>query len=127
MRILITALFVLISIAGYSQKYSVHKLRAGTFNGDTRKFDLKESYVLMGILINKDSVYVSDYANSVYKITDSNLEQSNDSIVVVSHNAIDEKNRKCSIFVRNSKKVGDSYIVIVYSNYILQYFISDIK
>lgn len=124
---LIVILFTLISIVGYSQTdYIIYKVRAGAFDGDTRKFDLKESYpVVMKIRISNDTMRVTDFASSFYVLTESTLEQNTETVSVVSYKATDEKGRKCTIFNRTSKTIEHSSIVVVYSNYIIQYFTAD--
>lgn len=124
-KLIVTLVVILISITSYSQKsYSIYKIRSGPFDGNTRKFDLKEYFVSMKAIINKDTMYVTDSARSKYAINQATLEQNNDNVVVVSYKAIDEKNRNCVVFTRTSKTIEDSSIIIVYNNYVFQYFIN---
>jgi hypothetical protein len=125
MKKIIVILLLLISTAGYSQRYySVYKIHSGPFDGNTRKFNLKEHMVNMRVTIKNDTMYVADSARSVYAIKQPTLERNDDNIVVISYKATDEKNRNCAIFTRTSKTIEDSSIIIVYSNYVFQYFIS---
>ena len=123
---LIVILFTLISIVGYSQTdYVIYKVRAGAFDGNTRKFDLKETHrAAMQIRIANDTMRVSDYANSYYLLLESTQEQNTQSLSVISYRSVDERGRKCTIFHRISKTIEHSSFVIVYSNYIIQYFIA---
>jgi hypothetical protein len=125
MKKLIVILLVLISFVGYSQKhYIIYKVRSGPFDGNTRKFDLKERFTTMELVMYKDTMYVSDSARSKYAIKDTTLEQNNSNLVVVSHKAVDEKNRNCVIFTRTSKVTENNSIIVVYNNYVLQYFVT---
>jgi hypothetical protein len=123
---LIVVLLSLVSFFAHSQTdYVIFKVRAGAFEGDTRKFDLKESHpVVMKIRISNDTMHITDFANSFYVFTETNIEQNTESLSVVSHKAVDDRGRKCTVFNRTSRTIEHSSIVVVYSNYIIQYFIA---
>lgn len=129
MKRLAVILFAIISFATYSQTdYVVYKVRADAFDGDRRKFDLKESHhVTMKIRISNDTMRVMEFRNTFYVITETNMEQNTEAVSVVSYKATDDTGRKCTIFNRTSKTIEHSSIVVVYSNYIIQYFIADKK
>ena len=121
MKKLFIILFVLFSINGFSQTYyPVYKMKHGTFDGNTGKFDLNSSYVDMEILVENNILCIND---SSYVLSSYNVEQISQMFTVKEYDAIDFKNRKCSVFIRFTKVVNDNnFIVIVYPNYIYQYF-----
>jgi hypothetical protein len=76
----------------------------------------------MRILLENSVIRVSDEANSVYIVNNSSIDQDDSQAIIASWDAVDEKARRCKIFMGVNKPTGVKSIIVMYNDYMLQYF-----
>ena len=76
----------------------------------------------MRIFLDKSVVRITDEARSVYIVNNSILREDNDNSFVMQWDAIDEKARKCSMFMIYDRIKNEKIITIVYTDYVFHYY-----
>jgi hypothetical protein len=100
----------------------VYSVSSGPWNPYTQKFDLQTTEQSMTIYLENSVIRLTDRANSVYIVNNSVIEQNDYNAVIASWDAVDEKARRCKIFMGMNKSTGIKSMIVTYNDYMLQYF-----
>lgn len=126
MRKILLTLFLFISFFSFSQNVGhAYKVVLGPWDESTQGFILHQQKVDMRIFFEKTIIRVEDYVNSTYMTSNGRIEEDDDTYKIVSWDAIDEKSRKCKIFLGFYVKTREKSLAIIYPNYIFQYYYYD--
>jgi len=123
MKKLFIIIFVLCALISFSQEtLQVYKIKSGPYNQYTETFNLQTRESGMRIFLDKSVVRITDEARSVYIVNNSILREDNDNSFVMQWDAIDEKARKCSMFMIYDRIKNEKIITIVYTDYVFHYY-----
>lgn len=118
---ILLVLFILMSTHLYSQEsYDVYRVASTRIkNGDNCRIKSKKTQ--LKITIYEKLITISDVANSKYVLSNPTPIPDYESKIMC-YNGIDEENRKCNIILEDDYRNNESYLVVMYQNYMFKYF-----
>ena len=123
MKKVFTFIFVLTTLFSFSQQIlEVYKIKSGPYNKYTETFNLESRESNMRIFLDNSTVRMTDEARSVYIVNNSILRENNGSAYIMQWDAIDEKARKCSMFMTYNRNINEKIITILYSDFVFHYY-----
>jgi len=123
MKKILTIILVLTTLVSFSQsRLKVYAVKSGPYNFNIREFVTEYKSADMEIVLENSVIYVSDNAHSVYITSNHNMEENDSDAYISSWDAVDEKSRKCKIFIGQNRKTGENSMIVMYNDYMFQYF-----
>jgi hypothetical protein len=121
-------LLLLLALPTLAQtQFRAYLVRSGPYNPYTKEFDTEEIESNILITMENSVVKVRDNAHSVYITRNPTLDRDNTEMRAVRWEAIDEKGRDLYLSIIEHRNTGRWSMVLIYNDYMLQYFIEEIE
>lgn len=122
------ALLILVATQALSQaQFRAYLVRSGPYNPYTKEFDTEEITANILITMENSVVRVRDNAHSVYITRNPTVDRDNTDMKAVRWEAIDEKGRDLYLSIIEHRNSGRWSMLLIYNDYMLQYFIEEIE